>query len=155
MKVTIDVPGLIQYLLLGWDVPDDDMTVIGHSRVAYLSEQDPGHALLPAARWHDAAYTAGASIQCGPDAWPRWKVDAHFLKMMLDIAQDNLELQKEACTLFVAVCMYGARMYEGPARRWSEAVLSDVRARLVTIPLQDGTNLNPASLWHDPYVVAA
>lgn len=139
MKVTVDIPGVIQYLLLGWETPDDDMVVIGHSRVAYLSEKDPGHVFLPAAVWHDACYTAGASIQEGEDRWPRWKVDAYFLKLMFDIAEDDLELQKEACTLYLAVCMYAGGMYEGPgptARR--------------SLPFR--MDLAKSSLLHDPHV---
>lgn len=145
MKVTVDIPGVIQYLLLGWEAPDDDMVVIGHSRVAYLSDKDPGHVFLPAAIWHDACYAAGASIQTGPDSWPRWRVDAHFQKLMLDIAKDDLELQKEACTLYLAVCMFAGGMYK--------MELSDgVRARWMLVPCEGGRILNSASLMHNPVV---
>jgi len=120
MLVTIDTGGLIQFLLLG-DIPggDDDRVAIGISRVAYLSEKDPGHIFLDAARWHDAAYTNGASIQ---KEWPRWKVDVEFLdKMLAEVhsdlyiysAAEKLALEKEAMTLFLVVRKYGGAAWEG------------------------------------------
>lgn len=112
MEVTLNVGGVLEYLLLHWRPSGDDAaTVIGDSRVAYLSAKDPGHVFLPAALWHDAAYSTGASIQ---KEWPRWRVDAHFLDMMLQIAVGDLELEREAVSLYLAVRMYGANLYEGP-----------------------------------------
>lgn len=136
MRVTIDIPGIVQYTLLGWTIPDDEMEVIGHSRIAYLSDKDPGHIFMPAALWHDAAYSAGASIQFGKDAWPRFRVDAHFLQMMLDIARADYELQKQACTLYLAVCKFATGMYEGPLARLSHSRKAS----------------KPSCLLHAPYV---
>jgi len=111
MEVTLEIGGLLDFLL-GFNPKGDDLgTVIGDSRVAYLSKKDKGHVFLPAAIWHDAAYTKGASIQ---ETWPRWKVDLEFLKKMLDIAQDDYGLTKEALSLYLAVRKYGAHLYEGP-----------------------------------------
>lgn len=120
MIITVDTGGLLQYLLLG-EIPggDDDRLLIGISRVAYLSKKDPGHVFIDAARWHDAAYQSGASIQ---QEWPRWKVDKHFLDMMIDIvhfdiynfsAEKRDELETEALTLFRIVRKYGGAAYEG------------------------------------------
>lgn len=113
MEVTINVGGFAQYLLgLGLS-GDDSATVIGDSRIAYLSEKDPGHVFLPAAIWHDAAYAAGASIQ-GLDGMTRWQVDQEFLNKMLDIARRNYELQLQACELYLLVRKYGVGLWEGP-----------------------------------------
>jgi len=111
MLITVDLAGVIEYLL-DWDtaVADDDIVVIGLSRVAYLSSKDPAHAFLPAAVWHDAAYTSGASIQ---QEWPRWKVDQEFLKKMLDISAGDYDLEKEALTLYLVVRKYGSKVWEG------------------------------------------
>ena len=120
MNINVDVNGIISLLLLG-KIPggDDDRTVIGISRVAYLTNKDPGHIFLDAARWHDAAYTSGASIQ---KEWPRWKVDEEFLKKMIDIAHadiydysedERFALEKEAVALFLVVRRYGGAAWEG------------------------------------------
>jgi hypothetical protein len=120
MKVTVNVGGLIQFLLLG-EVPggDDKANVIGLSTVAYLSAKDPAHVLLPAAEWHDGAYLKGSSIQA---TWPRWKVDLHFYNMMVEIChwptlsktpEERLLLEKEAWTLYLWVREYGQAAWEG------------------------------------------
>lgn len=113
MEVTINVGGFALYLL-GLSLEGDDFaTVIGDSRIAYLSEKDPGHVFLPAAIWHDAAYAKGASIQ-GPDGMARWQVDQEFLNKMLNIAKRDYKLQLEACELYLLVRRYGAGLWEGP-----------------------------------------
>lgn len=111
MKVTLDIGGVIEYLLLGWTpISEDEAVFIGDSRVAYLSEKDPSHVFIIAAKWHDAAYTKGQSIQ---DEWPRWKVDQEFLKKMLNLASGNYELERDALILYLAVRLYGARKWAG------------------------------------------
>ena len=111
MKVVIDVPGAILYLLLNLQpLDDDEAEVIGLSRVAYLSAKDPAHVLLPAARWHDAAYKKGASIQ---QEWSRHAVDSRFLRMMLDIAGDDYACTCDAVALYLAVRKFGERVWEG------------------------------------------
>ena len=114
MRVTIDVPNFIISILLGWSPPgDDDAQVIGDSRVAYLSKKDPGHIFIPAAIWHDAAYTKGASIQ---EEWSRYEVDLEFLKKMLEIAKDDLSLTKEALYLYLIVRTFGEGLWEGTVK---------------------------------------
>ncbi|WZO97299.1 hypothetical protein EP7_004324 [Isosphaeraceae bacterium EP7] len=120
MKVTVDLGGMVEFLLLG-EVPggDDEANVIGLSTVAYLSAKDPGHVLLPAAIWHDAAYRSGASIQ---SEWPQWMVDREFLDKMLAIAnsptlhitpEQRYDLEREALALYLLVRKWGRNAYEG------------------------------------------
>ena len=111
MEATINIGGLIKYILLGWRPSgDDEAMVIGDSRVAYLASRDPGHIFIPAALWHDAAYRKGASIQ---EEWPRWRVDEEFLHKMLFIAEGNVGLEKEALTLYLIVREFGQSLFEG------------------------------------------
>lgn len=118
MEVTVNVGNVLSFLILGWTPKaDDDVTVIGHSRFAYLSAKDPGHVFLEAARWHDAAYTTAAAIQ---KEWPRWRVDAHFLGMMLDISKGHSELTKEALTLYLTVRLWGDSLWEGEVDEGSD-----------------------------------
>lgn len=83
LQVTIPIPNLILNLLLGLPIPEDRRVVIGHSMLAVLAETDPGSVFLPDAVWHDAATTAGASIQ---KEWPWWKVTDEFHKKMRNTA---------------------------------------------------------------------
>lgn len=112
MDVTINIGGLLEYLLIGADnIPDDDAEVIGISRVAYLTKKDPGHVFIGPARWHDAAYVKGSQAQL--EGWRQWEVDLQFLKDMLQIAGNDYELRKEAAILYLAVAKYGSKAWEG------------------------------------------
>lgn len=111
MKVSFNVPEFIIELATGFEgIGDDDALEIGHSRVAYVAHDDSAYAFLPAAEWHDAAYTKGASIQ---SEWPRWKVDAEFLRKMLNIAGADLKLIKKALYLYLIVREFGGKLWEG------------------------------------------
>lgn len=113
MEVTLNIGWLLNALLLNnYPQGEDPAEVIGDSRVAYIDKNAKLAMFLPAARWHDAAYSRGASIQL---AWSRWQVDAHFLKMMLDIAKGDLELERDALMLYLLVRKYATNYWEGVA----------------------------------------
>ena len=112
MQVTVDIGGLLEFLLIGTDhLPDDDATVIGHSRVAYLAKQDPGHVFIGPAAWHDAVYQNRSQAQL--EGWRQWEADLQFLKSMLQIAGHDYELRKQAVILYLAVAKYARGMWEG------------------------------------------
>jgi len=119
MQVTVDIGGMIEFLLLG-EVPggDDEASVIGISTVAYIAKKDPAHVFLPAAIWHDAAYVKGSSAQ---STMMRHEVDVEFFKKCIDIANsptlnitqtERFELEKEAVALFLMVRKYGDAAWE-------------------------------------------
>lgn len=111
MEVTFNVPGVIYYMVLGWHPPADQAIVIGLSTVAYLSEKDPGHIFLPAARKHDAFYS-------DPEAqkeFSRWRADQELLFDCLTIAKEDVSLATEAVTLYLFVRkMYSGKAWSGP-----------------------------------------
>jgi hypothetical protein len=113
MEVTLNIGWLLNALLLNnYPQGEDAAEVIGDSRVAYVGRNSGLAVFLGAARWHDAAYGKGASIQ---SAWSRWQVDAHFLKMMLDIAKGDVDLERDALMLYLLVRKYAAPYWEGVA----------------------------------------
>ena len=115
VEVTINLGGLVETIVLGrTHIGDDDVTVIGHSRVAYLARKDPGHIFLHAAAFHDSCYEAGSPAQ---QQWPRSRVDSMFLCAMLVYAAGNYELEREAVTLYLIVRMYGSRFWDNPETR--------------------------------------
>ncbi len=125
MLIEVDPAGLIA-TLLGLSVSEDDAVVIGHSRIAWLSQNDPAHMFIDDAKWHDAAYLDGASIQ-GPQGMSRWQVDLEFLNKMLTRAgneyssgrlskSQHQELETVAVELFLIVRKYCDKFYEGPQK---------------------------------------
>ena len=125
--VTVNIGFELAALLLGFDIPEDDKVVIGHSMVAFISKKDSSYEVfLPAAVWHDAATTKGASIQ---ETWPWWKVTDEFHKKMMDLARQEVEnrtglsnterislfyeLRMKAFYLAMLAEKYGAPLYEG------------------------------------------
>ena len=93
---------------------DDKATVIGDSRIAYLAKSDNGLAFMSACIFHDQCYTVGDSAQDPITGMRRWQVDQEFLKKMLNIAEADLDLEKEALELYYAVRKWGADLWEGP-----------------------------------------
>lgn len=111
MEVTLNVGWLVQALLLNnFPQGEDPAEVIGDSRVAYVGQHSKLAVFLGPARWHDAAYSSGASIQA---AWQRWQVDSHFLKMMLDIAKGDVDQERDALMLYLLVRKFAAPYWEG------------------------------------------
>ena len=122
MQVTIDLPGFFLYLVTGWEPPDDPGTVIGLGMVAYLSEKDPAHIFIHPALWHDAAYMNGSEVQAeqnhwGEYTWPRWKADKKLLDDCLHLAENDIELIKEALTLYLVAREWGEKAWENVATR--------------------------------------
>lgn len=111
MYITLNIPGALAYLFLGWHPPSDadNNDLIGLSTVAFLAMKDPGHVFIPVAELHDAVYSPGSSMQIevdqfGDHTWPRWRADLEcFLKPCLYIAKNDINLIKEAQTLYLCV----------------------------------------------------
>lgn len=122
MLIVLNVPGAFEWLVLGLAPPDDPKELIGLGMVAYLSEKDPAHIFIHAAAWHDVAYTANSDVQLEKDThgnftWPRYRVDKKLLMDCLELAGDDLGLQKEAVTLYVMVREWGGRVWENEITR--------------------------------------
>lgn len=98
VKVTINLPNVLRFWLLGWKPPEDTLDVVGHSALAYLDYQDPAFQVFkPAMLWHDAVTKEGKST-LSP-----LRQDIHFLKACLELSNDNYELEEKACWLFLVI----------------------------------------------------
>lgn len=107
LEVTINVPNLINYLILGIKPKgEDSWEGGGDSRLLYFDESHPFHQPF---RWHDKMYS---SPQARTEGWARWRVDQEFLYQMLSLSWDDPEQIEEAVIIYLYVVNNGANWWK-------------------------------------------